>query len=656
MKKTILIGVALAAMAGAAEGVKLVFPAENQRNWENRTRVAVGAEAGEDDLVVLCAGTQRCETAWRIASAKVPLKAGTAGYALDFEIYADADWIRCEVSETWGSSVEFLDAADKTVGRRPLDIFFHKKTYAKFRFSGEVPEGAAAARVVFGVDGPNLPPGQRVAVRQATFRAIPKGEAIPAEIVYDVVPPLVTSRFKAPSPDPDLKVRYEIADESGVDWATLSVSNSATKAAVPFTREGGVITLKPGAPWSAGQHVFVISVCDTAGNRAVSHKVFLSGEAPKTPRTSLRDDGITLIDGKPFFPIGIYGVKKAEFNAWNFDRACGDLKAAGFNTMHSYGDNRNPEFLAAVRKYGLMMWSDSRHAVRGDTWVEETGRHEPTLLSWYIGDDTAMNTKPYELLDRQEAARMLDGTRITCQADVVHGGARKTDYQDFVPYSDVLLPELYFFYSTNRSDNASCVAYVIRDMDRARADAVKYGQGRPKGLWPILQAFNGRSWRRYPDPDELYATSFAALIHGATGITWFHYAGELCPERGRRYSGAFQTQKDWATMTNLTTRIAALAPVFLERTPPQPKAPEVVGGEKLNPLGKPSVSVLVKKHEGSTYVFAVNASPKPARARIFAPVKDGEGSVAWEKRKVKAAGGAFEDDFKGFGVHVYRFQ
>ena len=108
-------------------------------------------------------------------------------------------------------------------------------------------------------------------------------------------------------------------------------------------------------------------------------------------------------------------------------------------------------------------------------------------------------------------------------------------------------------------------------------------------------------------------------------------------------------------MTNLTTRISTLAPVFLERTPPQPRAPEVLSGAKTDPLDQPSVSLLVKRHSGATYIFAVNASPDPVRARLFADVPDGAGSVMCEKRGVRIAGGFFDDDFKGFGVHVYRF-
>ena len=79
-----------------------------------------------------------------------------------------------------------------------------------------------------------------------------------------------------------------------------------------------------------------------------------------------------------------------------------------------------------------------------------------------------------------------------------------------------------------------------------------------------------------------------------------------------------------------------------------------IDGEKTDKYGRPAVSVLVKNHDGAAYVLAVNASSKKVRARIFASVPDGEGTVLWESRSIAVANGSFEDEFKGFGVHVYR--
>ena len=648
---------AAVSLASLADAIKVSFPSANQTNYDNKTRISVGAEAGTgNDFVVTCTATSRCTTAWRIVSEKMALPPGTAGFAFDFEIRTDEDWLKPGTSDSWGSAVTWYDGKGEKVAKRPFDLTFRKNGFVRFRFSGEVPKKAASATVELGVDVPNLPPGEKVVVRNATFLAVPRGATVPPEIAYDVTPPLVYSRFESPSPDPNLTVKYEIVDDGGIDWNTVTVSNAETKATLLFVRNGNVLTLRPSGSWANGIHTLVIAVKDKSGNATVSHKTFLIGERPKTPDMRLRDDGVTLVNGKPFFPIGIYGVKLLEFNAWNFDRAVGDLKAAGFNLLHSYTHGRKEEFQAAVRKYGLLSWTYAFGAAKGDSWLVEKARTDPSILAWYTGDDTSMYITPSELLDRDEAVHMLDGSRLSCQADVTGGDQVKSRYQPYVAFSDVFLPELYHVLSENPAADRPCVARVIRDMEKVMDDIVKYNGGKPRAIWPILQIFHGgRLWHRFPMDDEIYGMSFAALIHGGNGITWFHYAGKLDRERGQRYSGAFQSQETWATMTNLSMRIASLAHVLLERTPRQPAVPEILNGEKTDHYGRPSVSVLVKNHQGAIYVLAVNASSEKVRARIFSAVADGEGEVLWENRRIKVISGAFEDEFKGFGVHVYRF-
>ena len=656
MKSRVVACLLALSLASLADAIKVAFPSESQTNFEKNTRIAVGCEAGADnDFVVTCTKTSRCETAWRIVSEKMALPSGTAGFAFDFEIQTDADWLKPGTSDSWGSAVTWYGAKGEKVAKRPFDVAFRKGGFVRFRFSGEVPPEAASATVEIGVDGPDVPPGERVVVRKATFTPILRGNKIPPQITYDVTPPLVYSRFNAPSANPNLEVKYEIVDDSEIDWTAVAVSNVTAKAVVPFSRSGNAITLKPVAPWSSGVNSLVISAKDKFGNATMSRKSFLVGERPKTAVMSLRDDGVTLVGGKPFFPIGIYSVSPQEFNGFSLDRAVEDLKRAGFNLVHSYSHGRKDEFMDAVAKHGLLSWTYAFNAARGDAWLADKAQADSSVLAWYTGDDTSMHVTPAELLDRDEAVHMLDGTRLSCQADVTGGDQVKSRYQPYVAFSDVFLPELYHVYNEKPEHDKKCVALVIRDMEKAKDDIAKYGAGKPRALWPILQFFHGgRFWKRFPTPDELYGMSFAALIHGGKGITWFHYAGKIDPGHGRKYSGAFQTPEDWAVMTNLTARIASLAPVLLERTPQQPAVPEILDGEKLDKCGRPSVSVLVKNHGAWAYLFAVNASSEKVRARLFASAPDGFGSVMWENRRIEVSGGSFEDCFKGYGVHVYR--
>ena len=95
--------------------------------------------------------------------------------------------------------------------------------------------------------------------------------------------------------------------------------------------------------------------------------------------------------------------------------------------------------------------------------------------------------------------------------------------------------------------------------------------------------------------------------------------------------------------------------MLLERTPPQPPVPEIVEGPKRDPLGKPAVTMLLKRRKNVICLMAVNAANEKVRARFnLGSVKAAKVGVSWEGRTVALSHGVFEDDFEPFGVHVYR--
>ena len=644
-------------VAFAEKTVIPVFKESMQTNYKDLTRVTVGQDGNGAmlNVAVTEAVTSQVETAWKILSDRFAVPAGSVAYAAEFEVACAADWLRVGMHKGWGSDISWRDAKGEEIGIAPLAFRFRKGDFAAFRIGGRIPSGAVAAAVRLGADDPNMKRGEDLRIRNFRMRFFAGGERVPADMHPDLDAPLVKSAFDAPTPDANVIVKYEFIDDGEIDWDSICVKRAKTKEDIPFVREGRRIVLKPGKPWAKGVNILSVTVRDVSGNETVSSKSFLIGECPAGQKVTIRDDGVTLLDGKPFFPIGIYGVQKHMFNAWSFDRAHADLKRAGFNFVHSYSHSRSGEFLGMAAKHGMKAWTHAFDIARGDDWLVDVGRHDPATIAWYVGDDTMTHMKPSELLDRYEAARLLDGTRIVCQADGIFSGWYDDGFSPYAAFADAFMPEIYPIHGWE--SDKTCVALTIRDVERSWSDIAKCGNDkRPHTVWPILQIFYGMGWKRYPTEDEVYATSFASLIHGGKGIAWFYYQGKRDMEAGFRYSGCFQSEKDWRMTTNLVSRISSLAPVLLERDPMQPATPEVLEGPKEDPLGQPAVSALMKCHDGFTYVLAVNASPKPVRARLFVMAPDGKGSVAWEKRKVKVAHGAFEDDFKGFGVHVYRFE
>ena len=469
-------------------------------------------------------------------------------------------------------------------------------------------------------------------------------------LLGDVRPPRVHRVSPSPTRNANETLRILVKDAiSTVLWETLKVSVDGTDLTASFARKGDVISLDaPSGGWAQGLHTAEVCVADFHLNKAKSTKMFYVGEAPTTPKVSLRDDGITLIDGKPFFPIGMYAVCKRDFNGMNFDVAFKGLKEAGFNLAHTYGNSYAPDFLAAAAKYGIKLWVAARFP---DRKLIEVGRHDTSIIAWYLGDDTSSHILPELEADYDEAVKAVDPTRITVQADpILHSNGGSSRYADYVTATDGLLPEIYPVRNEEGDpSDKTCVAVTIRDMKQFYEDVRLHGDGNPRTCWAILQYFLGWSgWKHFPTREQLFATTFAAVVHGAHGVTWYTYGGF------GKNEGVTSTPERWRNICDLATRLSELSPVLVERTPPQPAIPEVLAGPKVDPLGHPSVTCLLKRHNGQNYLLAVNAVAEPVSAALFA-----EGAataeVLYENRTCTIKDGRITDDFAPFAVHIYRY-
>ena len=656
----------VAALSGA-EPIRVAFSPEGAEHFEQNSRVLLGAEAQGDDFRMVVKGDRHVDTAWRMMSDRTAVPSGTAAVAFDFEIHADAEWngFKLISNDKWGSRLTWYDAGgtelkvdswvDALGQRHDSEVFrieFQKGGYRRFRLVFDVPDRAAFVTITFGTDAPDILPGEYVGVRGLTATVVPKGASRPAEIKPDLKGPRVRSLVTAPLPDPSRTVRYALEDDSGIDWGSVRVTLSDCRTAVPFARVGDGIELRPeDGRWQEGDHHVVITVKDAAGNERVSRKGFHVGMPPNVPKVTLREDGVTLVDGEPFFPIGLYDIRPREANLYSLDRAFQDLKAAGVNFVHSYTHARKSEFLPLCRKYGMRAWVSEWSAGIGSEWFERTGRNDSSVLAWYVGDDTSMNVSPEAFADRVEGISAMEGRRLTCQADAYTG-----NFREYAALTDVFMPEIYPILDDGGFDG-KCVAKTIDVMEGARRDQKAYGGDRPRAVWPIIQYFKGwKYWKRMPRPDEVYAMSFAALIHGGKGITWYTYGGFVEPEKKAFNYGVTSSAETWSTMTNITSRIAALSPVLLSPDVPQPPAPTVTNGPKTDACGRPAVTMLLKRHKGDVWMLAVNATDKRVMARLPVPdVSRGDAAVAWEKRKVAVRDGCMADEFGPFAVHVYRW-
>lgn len=611
--------------------------------------------------------TNDIDTAWCISTKPIPLSAKGLGYALAFWTESAQRIVNSNGTKTYSCAVVWRDVSGKEIARDPFAISSPLCRRSRRVLFGSVPAEAETFSIQFGFDAPNLKAGESVCVGGLDFSVMPRESDADWTQVKEPEPPRVRIVSKTPFTDPFAPLVVSIQGNGvKIDWEKLRVKFDGRTTTKQFRREscGGVgavcaeewLSYVPEKEWTPGLHTVDIEFPEVeTGESFKARKWFFRGEAPKTPGVTLRDDGMVLVGGEPFFPIGIYGVMKREFNAYDFDRAMADLKTGGFNTVHSYVAGRSSEFLDAAQRHGLKVWTGARAP---DKRFVDVLRHHPAIIAWYVGDDTSMHDTPPEVYDRTDAMKAVDPTRITVQADVIRSWDAFSAYRPFVKATDGLLPEIYPVHEVTPNPMPSCVAETIRDMKKFHSDVAESGDGSPRTVWPIIQNFKGwTSWKRFPTQDELYAMSFAAIIHGANGITWYTYGGTIVPEKKKFNYGITTSEEIWRGMTNLATRLNRLAPVFVERTPKRQPKVAVLEGPSQDDCLNPSVSCLMKHHGGKMYVFAVNSTCTRVKASFgLDGASASSASVAWEDRVIRIDDGKFTDVFRPFAVHVYQLK
>ena len=473
----------------------------------------------------------------------------------------------------------------------------------------------------------------------------------------DSFAPVVENLTVSPTLNRKTSIVLRISDRSQIDWQSFKAAIDGKDATARFVRQGNILTCLSEGEYSDGVHKIQLSIADIHGNSASHTKVFLIGEDTKVDKITLRDDGMTLINGKPFFPIGLYDVRKREFNNFDYDKAFTDLKEAGFNFAQSYTRReKHTEFLDMAHKHGFKVFSAARDPM-SNIFVTKL-RHHPAVLAWYIGDDTATFRTPTELQDLHDAVRAVDSNRITTQADTMELDSCYSRYAEYVRGTESFLPEIYPVRQDTAEDRLYSVPKVIRDMKMCFSNIRESGVREPRCIWALVQYFQGWTlWTRFPERDEIRAMSYAAIIHGATGIVWYTYGGYYQEKYHRTDYGITSTPERWKTITSITQELRDRSPVLVERTPAEQITPEIIEGDKTDVYGHPAVSCLLKKYDGKTYLLMVNSVRKPVKVRFGLKGVRNSGQVMFENRMVqRGKDGSFTDDFAPYAVHVLEFE
>ncbi len=344
------------------------------------------------------------------------------------------------------------------------------------------------------------------------------------------------------------------------------------------------------------------------------------------------------------------------------------------------GPQNAPRYKAAGINLYIGLWKGPT-----EQQLEELARHEmpvicsqnevglahidnPIIVGWMHGDepDNAQAVKdpvsgqsawgpcipPEQIVDDYEQLRQKDPSRPILlnlgqgvANDEWHGrgaGAKLSDYETYVKGGDIISFDVYPVVGIRKPDGENYLWYVPKGVDRL----VRWTEGR-KIIWNCIECTSISEAGKRATPQQVKAEVWMSLIHGSTGIIYFVHQFE-------------PTFCEWALLQDaemleavaaINAQIASLAPVLNSAT--VQGAVQVTSSDPEVP-----VDVMAKRHQGTTYLFAVGMRNGPATASF--EVADLPATctaeVLGEDRQIEVKDGRFSDEFAPYAVHLYRLR
>jgi len=327
-------------------------------------------------------------------------------------------------------------------------------------------------------------------------------------------PPVIEPRWGwSDAARPMLECRVAPAGEYQV---ALSIVGAPAEA---LPAEGDVLRWRPKADLPAGVHDVSLTCSD--GRETVTVRGALNTNRPAR-RVTLSDNGVTLVDGQPFFPLGAYRDPSDTLTDFS------GLHEAGFNTTHSYVFEGNATveqaqaYLDAAERAGLKVflglsrgWAREQNVAAMERWSASL-MNQPALLTWYLFDEPAAQGVPVEAI--------ADMYRAVKRMDPFHPASLLLAHEKaFTTYA----PECDIFWADPYPVGRTPLTTVSDRARKARLAAA----GKP--IWIVLQAFD---WDYWPDTEgklkadgppvlptaaQSRVMAHLALAEGAQGLIWY---------------------------------------------------------------------------------------------------------------------------------------
>lgn len=457
-------------------------------------------------------------------------------------------------------------------------------------------------------------------------------------------PPHLEGRVWVHEPAPAraaMKLVCELNSSSG----TLATWTSP----VPLSANPVVYTMAPPPSTPRGNYAVHIMLQSLEGRHIaeISQDWHIISRADTL--VTLDSNGFLKVDGKPFFPIGI-------FDGTDFP----ELGEAGVNVTQNYDvghvrqgeepdNNRMKKMLDSSVEAGmkhLFLVShgpNCRDLNEGYLRRLRIFRDHPGVLCWYQEEGVARGDQPCSFLGRfYNTVKKIAPERPIVVGDAIDVITKVTDRSHFFP-EDAMDVGIWWWYPIPISQSVRPDAY-------AGEEASKGAELAPptfltlakttKPIWVGLQCYK-KPGGRFPTPAEYRAQAYIAIIHGAKGVLYY---------TGRGSSGeGVQNQPEeghWAELKQLASELRDMTPTL---TSPDARQQPVI--ETSGVL----VSTRLKQTTEGLVLLAANRDNRPVDAAIRIPgVGKGTAEACRENRQIQYKEGLLQDRFEGYDVHVYK--
>lgn len=432
------------------------------------------------------------------------------------------------------------------------------------------------------------------------------------------------------------------AGENPVTNYQLEVKDASGKLLVSITKiEPAVVaagTVIPAPKLAVGDYTADVYGYRKTGRELLSERKFHF--VPPTGPITFTRDNVTVIGGKPFFPLGAYHVRQEDLQT---------VKDGGFNTAFAYCTTFPPTWptpsdgVGYIEKCGQLGLKGV--GLGGITKeVFEHYRNNPDLLMWYVADEPGgPGESPDNLQRSYETMAESDPTHPQFLLQNKPG-----EFFRYAPACDIYATDPYPIRREEHPD--------LENVARWTEGAVAAVFDR-KPVWVALQCYtvkaiseNGKPQGgvpRLPSLAELRCMSYMSLAAGARGLLYYAFDDTYWNNGDiRGVNLAKEYPEFWKQMTVLIKELAAreglwTAPYATVR--PHSDSPDVIIQRK--PYAR----------DGKTYLLVVNPKYEARPVKITLPGYKPQAEIRDELggSSARVKGGVLTDTLDGLQAKCY---